>query len=114
MELITVDITYYRSTYFPFYVSVTPPTGMTATTALMTVKTTQNDEIADDSSALFKKSIPLTANVGQTSINNSDIDDTVDAGTYYYSIHVILSDGNPYPFANGKFILKVDTTNRVV
>lgn len=110
--MIIDPITYYRSTTFPLTVTVTPPDGLTANTALFTVKTDQYDDDASDTDAIVKKTISGVGNVFTTSIDPSDIADSVDPGTYYYSIHIVLSDGTIAPFADGKFYLKADPTNR--
>lgn len=112
MALITSTITYYRSTYFTIDVTVTPPDPLTASTALFTVKADPYDDSATDTTAIIKKTISLTSNSGTIAINESDVADTTEPGNYYYSIHTILSDGNSYPFASGKFVLKADSTNR--
>lgn len=112
MALITSTITYYRSTYFTIDVTVTPPDGLTATKALFTVKAEPFDTSATDTTAIVKKDVTLAANAGTIEIQETDVADTVEPGNYYYSIHIVLSDGNPYPFASGKFVLKADSTNR--
>ena len=112
MALITSTITYYRSTYYTIEVEVTPSDPLTATTALFTVKREKFDDDSTDTTALVKKTITLTGNKGTIAIDEGDIADTVAPGTYYYSIHTVLSDGNVYPFASGKFRLVATTTNR--
>lgn len=112
MALITSTITYYRSTYFTIEVAVTPPEPLTATTALFTVKTEPFDESATDTTALIKKNVALTSNTGTIAIEETDVADTVEPGNYFYSIHIVLSDGRPYPFASGRFALRANTTNR--
>lgn len=112
MALITSTITYYRSTYYTIEVEVTPPDPLTAAMALFTVKAEKFDDDSSDTTALVKKTITLTGNKGTIAIEEGDIADTVDPGTYYYSVHTVLSDGNVYPFASGKFVLKATTTNR--
>jgi hypothetical protein len=112
MALITETITYYRSTYFEIEVNVTPPDGLTADELLFTVKADSYDDSATDTTAIIKKDVALTAGTGTVVIQETDVADTVEPGKYYYSMHVVLSDGNPYPFAVGRFELKADTTNR--
>ena len=112
MALITSTITYYRSTYYTIEVEVTPPDPLTATTALFTVKSEKFDDDSLDTTALVKKTVTLTGNKGTIAIDEGDIADTVAPTTYYYSIHTVLSDGNVYPFASGKFVLRATTTNR--
>ncbi len=112
MALITSTITYYRSTYYTIEVEVTPPDPLTAATALFTVKADKFDDDSSDTTALVKKTVSLSGNKGTIAIEEGDIADTVDPGTYYYSVHTVLSDGNVYPFASGKFVLKATTTNR--
>lgn len=112
MALITDKITYYRSTSYSFEATVVPPSGLTATKAFFTVKTTPYDTDADDSASLLWKDIVPVANVATISLVPSDITDATAPNTYYYSIHFELSDGNIYPFASGKFVLKATTTNR--
>ena len=48
MALITSTITYYRSIYFTIDVTVTPPSPLTASTALFTVKADPYDDSATD------------------------------------------------------------------
>ena len=110
--MITTSINYYRSTYFEIDVNVEPPEGMTATKALFTVKPKQYDDEATDATAIVKKDVSLTGNSGAIAISDTDIADTVEPGKYYYSINVVMSDGNPYPFAMGRFDLRANTTNR--
>lgn len=112
MALITSTITYYRSTYYTIEVEVTPPDPLTAVTALFTVKSEKFDSDSTDTTALVKKTVALTGNRGTITIEEGDISDTTDPGTLYYSIHTVLSDGNVYPFASGKFVLRATTTNR--
>ncbi len=112
MALITQNITYYRSTYFPITVDVTPPDGLTAAEALFTVKSDSYDDSATDSTAIIKKDVTLTANSGVIEIENTDVADSVEPGNYYYSIHVRMSNDDVYPFAKGKFKLVANTTNR--
>ena len=112
MALITDKITYYRSTNFSFEATVTPPSGLTATEAFFTVKSTSFDDSATDADALVKKDVTPVSNVATINILPTDFADTVDPGNYYYSIHFVMSDGKIYPFASGKFILKATTTNR--
>lgn len=112
MALITSTITYYRSTYYTIEVEVTPPDPLTATTALFTVKSNKFDSDSTDTTALVKKTVSLSDNKGTIVIEEGDISDTTDPGTLYYSVHTVLSDGNVYPFASGKFVLKATTTNR--
>jgi len=112
MALITSTITYYRSTYYEIEVVVTPPGGLTATTALFTVKSEKYDDDSNDSTAVISKTVSLSDNKGTIVIEESDIADSVAPGTLYYSVHTVLSDGNVYPFASGKFVLKATTTNR--
>lgn len=112
MALITSTITYYRSTYFTIEVDVTPPDGLTAAEALFTVKEDKYDDSTTDTTAIIKKDVMLTANVGTIEIENTDVADTVEPGNYYYSIHIRMSNNDVYPFAAGKFVLKADTTNR--
>ena len=112
MALITSTITYYRSTYYTIEVEVTPPDPLTATTALFTVKSDKFDSDSTDTTALVKKTVSLSDNKGTIVIEESDIADSVAPGTLYYSLHTVLSDGNAYPFASGKFVLKATTTNR--
>ncbi len=112
MALITSTITYYRSTYYEIEVEVTPPDPLTAVTALFTVKSDKYDDDSSDTTALVKKTVALTGNKGTITIEEGDISDTTDPGTLYYSIHTVLSDGNVYPFASGKFVLRATTTNR--
>lgn len=112
MALITDKITYYRSTSYSFEATVVPPTGLTASTAFFTVKTTPYTDSSTDAAALIKKDITPVDNVATISIAPSDVADTTAPGTYYYSIHFKMSDGNIYPFAAGKFVLKATTTNR--
>lgn len=111
MALITSKITYYRSTAYSFDVTITPPSGLTAQTILFTVKTNPDDN-ATDSTALIKKNVTMSANKGTIDISPTDISDSVDAQILKYSIHIVMSDGKPYPFAAGNFDLKVTTTNR--
>jgi len=112
MALITSTITYYRSTYYTIEVEATPPDPLTATTALFTVKREKFDDDSTDTTALVKKTVTLTGNKGTIAIDEGDITDATAPGTYYYSIHTVLSDGNVYPFASGKFRLVATTTNR--
>lgn len=91
---------------------MTPPDGLTATEALFTVKDDRYDESATDATAIIKKDVALTSNSGTIAIEESDVADSVEPGKKFYSIHVILSDGNVYPFADGRFDLKADPTNR--
>ena len=112
MALITSQITYYRSTSYSFEATVTPPAGLHTVTGLFTIKTDPYDDNATDSDAIVKKTVSAVSNVCTFNIAPSDIADSVDPGTYHYSIHMIMSDGNIYPFAAGKFILKATTTNR--
>lgn len=112
MALITSTITYYRSTSYSFDATVIPPAGLTTTTGLLTIKTTPFDDNATDTGAIVKKNVTAVANVCTFDIAPSDITDATDPGNYYYSIHMIMSDGNIYPFASGKFMLKATTTNR--
>lgn len=112
MALITSTITYYRSTYFTIDVTVTPPGSLTASTALFTVKAEPYDDSATDTTAIIKKTVALTNNSGTIAIVETDVSDSTPPGNYYYSIHTILSDGNSYPFASGKFVLRADSTNR--
>ena len=112
MALITSTITYYRSTYYTVEVEVTPPDPLTATMALFTVKAEKFDSDSTDTTALVKKTITLTGNKGTITIEEGDIADSTAPGVYYYSVHTVLSDGNVYPFASGKFVLKATTTNR--
>jgi hypothetical protein len=112
MALINSIITYYRSTYFSIEVEVTPPDGLTAAEALFTVKADSYDDSATDTTAIIKKDVALTANAGLIEIENGDVADTVEPGTYYYSIHVRMDNNDVYPFAAGKFKLVADSTNR--
>ena len=112
MALITSTITYIRSTYFEIEVNVTPPDGLNATELLFTVKEDKYDDSTTDTTAIIKKDVALTANSGTVVIQETDVADTVEPGKKYYSMHVVLSDGNPYPFASGVFQLVADTTNR--
>lgn len=112
MGLITSGITYYRSTYFPIEVSVTPPDGLTAAEALFTVKADQYDDSATDTTAIIKKDVTLTSNSGTIEIENTDVADTVEPGTYYYSIYIRMDNNDVYPFANGKFKIVATPTNR--
>lgn len=112
MALITSSITYYRSTSFSFDATITPPTGLTVVTGLLTIKTNSFDDDATDNSAIVKKNVSAVGNVCTFNIAPADITDATDPGTLFYSIHVIMSDGKIYPFAAGKFILKADSTNR--
>lgn len=112
MPLITAGIIYYRSTYFEINVDVTPSSNLTATKALFTVKTVPYDDSGSDTTALIKKDVNLNNNAGVITIEKNDVADTVAPGKYHYSIHIIMSDGKPYPFAIGKFELKATTTNR--
>lgn len=112
MALITSTITYYRSTYFSIEVNVTPPDGMTAAEALFTVKEDRYDDSATDTTAIIKKDVTLAANAGTIEIDNGDVADTVEPGNYYYSIHIRMDNNDVYPFAEGRFVLKADPTNR--
>jgi len=112
MSLITQNITYYRSTYFPIQVDVTPPDGLTAAEALFTVKESSYDDSATDTTAIIKKDVALTTNSGTIEIQNTDVADSIDPGNYYYSIHIRMSNDDVYPFAKGKFKLVANTTNR--
>lgn len=112
MALITETITYYRSTYYEIEVNVTPPSGLSATELLFTVKDDSYDDSALDTTAIIKKDVALTGNTGTIAIEETDVADTVEPGKKYYSMHVVLSNGNIYPFANGRFELKADPTNR--
>ena len=112
MALITSTITYYRSTYYTIEVEVTPPDPLTAAMALFTVKADKFDDDSSDTTALVKKTVSLSGNKGTITIEEGDIADSTAPGTYYYSVHTVLSDGNVYPFASGKFVLKATTTNR--
>lgn len=112
MALLTPTITYYRSTDFPLVANVTPPEGLTVVTGLFTVKTSQNDTDADDSTALLSKTVAASDDSCDFSIEPDDISDSTSPGTYYYSMHMVMSDGKIYPYAAGKFTLKATTTNR--
>jgi hypothetical protein len=112
MALITSTITYYRSTYFPIEVNVTPPDGLTAAEALFTVKSDRYDSSPTDATAIIKKDVMLTDNAGTIEIENGDVADTVEPGTYYYSIYIRMSNNDVYPFANGKFKMIATPTNR--
>lgn len=112
MALITSTITYYRSTYFDIEVNVTPPSGLTATNLFFTVKEDKYDDSATDTTAIIKKDVALSGGTGTIAIEETDVADTVEPGKKHYSIHVVLSDGNVYPFASGVFQLVADTTNR--
>lgn len=110
--LIKDTITYYRSTSFSFEVTVTPPEGLTATQAYFTVKQDKHDSDATDADSILKKDLALSSSAGTITIDPTDIDDSVEPGTMFYSIHVKLSDDSIYPFASGKFKLVATTTNR--
>lgn len=112
MSLITTSITYYRSTSFSFEATPTPPDGLTVSSGLFTVKENQYDTDATDATAIIKKSVAAVAGVCEFNIAPGDVADTVEPGAYWYSIHIVLSDGKIYPFASGKFNLKATSTNR--
>jgi hypothetical protein len=112
MALINSTITYYRSTFFSIEVEVTPPDGLTAAEALFTVKAEKFDDSATDTTAIIKKDVTLSGNAGMIEIDNGDVADMVEPGTYYYSIHIRMDNNDVYPFAAGKFKLVADSTNR--
>ena len=112
MALITSTITYYRSTYFPIEVNVTPPDGLTAAEALFTVKENQYDDSSTDATAIIKKDAALVSNAGTIEIENTDVADTVEPGNYFYSILIRMDNNDVYPFANGKFKIIATPTNR--
>jgi hypothetical protein len=112
MAIITSSITYYRSTSYSFDATVIPPSGLSTTTGLFTIKSTPFDADADDSDAVVHKDVAAVSNVCTFNILPTDFSDTDLPGNYYYSIHMIMSDGKIYPFASGKFILKATSTNR--
>lgn len=112
MALITSPITYYRSTSYSFEATVIPPEGLSTTTGLFTIKSEPFDDSATDADAILKKTVSAVDDVCTFSIAPSDIPDSVEPGKLYYSIHMVMSDGNIYPFASGVFNLKATTTNR--
>lgn len=112
MALITNEITYYRSTSYSFAITVTPPSGLSFTKAFFTVKTNKSDNDATDTSAILKRDATPVGDTATINIAPGDIGDSVDPGKYFYSIHVLLSDGKIYPFAFGRFTLIATTTNR--
>lgn len=82
---------------------------------LFTVKAAEFDSSTTDSTALLSKNIAMTGPNTVVTINPGDIADTVEPGTYFFSIHIKESDGPPpviYPGISGTFILVGDSTNR--
>ena len=114
MALITNEITYYRSTSYSFTVKVTPPSGLSFTKALFTVKTNKSDNDSTDASAILKRDATPVGDTATINIAPGEIGDSVDPGKYFYSIHVMFSDGNIYPLAFGRFTLIATTTNREI
>lgn len=112
MALITSKITYYRSTTEEFEVNITPPSGDTATKVFFTVKEGKYDDSATDTTAIVKKDVTLTSDSGSFTITDTDIDDSVEPGKKYYSMHVVFTNAGIKPLASGVFELVADSTNR--
>lgn len=86
--------------------------GIAGKTAMFTVKPTQYDSTANDSTAILQKDVTLTNNTGNLVINPADIPDTVTPQTYYYDIKVLDTSGAIYQIAQGNFVLSAWPTNR--
>lgn len=105
-------ITYNRNTTYSLGVIYTNTNGVLGSKALFTVKPTQYDSDALDATSILLKDITLTANTGSTTINPTDLDDTILPGTYYYDFKVLDTSGAIYMIDSGKFVLVANPTNR--
>lgn len=105
-------ITYNRNTTYTLGVTYENTNGILGSIALFTVKPTQYDSDATDSTAILKKEVNLTANVGTATIAPTDIPDSTLPKTYFYDFKVLDTSGAIYLIDSGKFILEANPTNR--
>jgi hypothetical protein len=110
-------MTYVRSTTFKF-THTYQKNGVNSSdgiSLLFTVKPTEFDSDASDSTAILTKTVAMTGATTVVTIDPTDIADTVAPGDYFFSIHIKESNGPPaviYPGISGTFKLVGDSTNR--
>jgi len=84
-------------------------------TLLFTVKKDQYDTVANDSSAIIKKSIAMSGATTVVTIDPGDIPDSLEPNDYFFDIKVIESYGPPpviIQCTQGTFTLEAYATNR--
>lgn len=81
-------------------------------TLFFTVKPDEFDTSANDSTATVKKDVTMNGATNIITIEATDIDDTVEPGTYYYDVKVKENGGNIYLVDSGEFIINATPTNR--
>lgn len=89
---------------------------ITGATVRFTVKTTEYDSSATDTTALISKNVSSFSNptAGEYTITIDPSDtQTVTPGQYYYSIKIQLASGAVYELAEGRYIIDGDPTNRL-
>ena len=82
------------------------------TKVFFTVKSTKYDTSANDSTAIIKQDVTLTANTGVIDLNPDTVADTVEPGKYYFDMSVLDVAGEIYSIDSGVFTLTAGTTNR--
>lgn len=86
--------------------------GVNGTKVFFTVKSTKYDTSANDSTAIIKQDVVLTANSGVIDLNPNTVADTVEPGKYYFDISVLDTAGEIYSIDSGVFTLTAGATNR--
>lgn len=84
-------------------------------TLFFTVKATQNDSDAGDSTAIISKTIAMSGAVTSFTIDPPDVADTVNPGKYFYDFKVKEAGTSPlviHQCDSGTFILEAEPTNR--
>lgn len=108
----TTKITYNRGTTHTIGVNYNNTNGVNGATVLFTVKSLP-DTSTDDSTALVKKTVAMTANACTIEIAPADIADTFESGNYIYDLKVIDANSKIYLAQSGTFVLNTTATNRV-
>ena len=104
--------TYRRNTSKTITVNYNPLNGINGTKVFFTVKADKYDTSANDSTAIIKQDVTLTANSGVIALNPDTLSDTIEPGKYYFDISVLDTAGNIYSVDAGKFDITAGPTNR--
>jgi hypothetical protein len=99
------DRTYRRNTSKTITVNYTPLNGINGSKIFFTVKANQYDTSTDDSTAIIKQTINMTANSGVIDLNPNTVADSVEPGKYFYDISVKDTAAEIYSLDSGKFTL---------
>jgi len=90
---------------------------LTGATIFFTVKETEYDDSADDSTAIVQKTITshddAAAGLSSIELEPADIGVDVEPGKYYYDVKVKEADGKIYKMLEGRFVLDGSPTNKV-